>query len=1127
MGEVYVLDYFFMSAKAKSNNAKAVEDARKARDVKHATFFRTGMILMKKTRLGLFSRFVWGSKDPSASKYTTLCWIKPKYLVSSQEDISGSFNPASESIVVAAAPPPAQKQKSGKAAPPPLSSQPESVKMASPEVKNSSLETADISETALAHIERTALCSVLTGASIGSVLPAKNLQSLCFVIRTKEGEKYKFEAPSLDVRTQWINALRWLQEGCSEVSTPSSVVHVTHVNQDMDWSSSISSETLEQEFEFGRMLGYGAFGQVYKATHKASGHILAIKTVLVDPTFMSTEEIRAEVDTLKLSKHECIVNYFGCWGPDSGNRLWMLMEFCAGGSVVDTFVKHKLQLSERQIAHACVCTLRALAHLQQKKIIHRDVKGRNVLLGAEGEIKLTDFGVAKRVIPLDPSKPRTADEAIGTPHWMAPELLEKAKISSANLWKADIWSLGITAIELAEGDPPLQALGGEELVEKILKNPPPTLTKPEEWSPVFRDFIKCCLIVDPDFRPDAALLLRHPFFAELQDGSVSSKEIMASLVYPALYSNYKKQKFSLRGNNKMPPPPPVPVVDARHPSVANTNIEEPYDKSRDKERKVLKRLMKQQVKRDTSVKETWQKSNKNSNSKAVESCLQNFSSLLSTALVDEQRRKERILAERALTSFEAIVSTQKPANQNVYQITTKIYSLTDVDDIKAYTVNRKFSDFEKLKAQLEQHLKYNSVPLLGSSGGGAAAEENRRKQLQYFLDFIAKHKQLALFMNVNTFLQGSDQEWKDCQSMTKQQKQDQEKLDSLASKGQNLSEKQLKEITLSLPSSPITNTMQYCTKVETLTMKFATVCGLLFRYAQSASKSWLVFAECRKLLQPAQAQSPSVLTPLSPSIANKSTSHQRTTSLPSSSSHFPPPPPSPSASSPKEGKDEEKRTLKESKRSIFSSKPIALLTPKSRLERSVSASVPNGSHPAATASRVRTKTASTNASQLLPLENDFNGLTAAQKALSPMCALLSELPSIAVLHQYASERARKTICDRLEQHQTLAKCMQEMCKRAEPTVFAYYATQAQLSKPKSKTALGFGTSAISDADQKFIETSWIEMQIQVVQELKDFKQSRRSETLAAMVTFVKDELTHEKKMTAVFEHLLRDLEKEV
>lgn len=142
-----------------------------------------------------------------------------------------------------------------------------------------------------------------------------------------------------------------------------------------------------------------------------------------------------------------------------------------------------------------------------------------------------------------------------------------------------------------------------------------------------------------------------------------------------------------------------------------------------------------------------------------------------------------------------------------------------------------------------------------------------------------------------------------------------------------------------------------------------------------------------------------------------------------------------------------------------------------------------------------------------------------------MRMMLSELPSIAVLHQYASERARKTICDRLEQHQILAKCMQEMCKRAESTTFAYYGMQAQLNKPKSKT-LGFSSHAMPEADTRLVDGAWKEMSTLVAEERNKFNRSREADTLAALTAFVKDELTHEKKMTAVFEHLLQELEKE-
>ncbi|XP_042736631.1 serine/threonine-protein kinase 10 isoform X1 [Lagopus leucura] len=252
-------------------------------------------------------------------------------------------------------------------------------------------------------------------------------------------------------------------------------------------------------------LGDGAFGKVYKAKNKETGALAAAK-VIETKNEDELEDYMVEIEILATCDHPHIVKLLGAFYWES--KLWIMIEFCPGGAVDATMLELDRGLTEPQIQVICRQMLEALHYLHSKKIIHRDLKAGNVLLTQDGDIKLADFGVsAKNVKTL-----QKRDSFIGTPYWMAPEVVmcETMKDTPYD-YKADIWSLGITLIEMAQIEPPHHELNPMRVLLKIAKSDPPTLSCPSKWSLEFRDFLKTALDKNPETRPSAAQLLEHPF----------------------------------------------------------------------------------------------------------------------------------------------------------------------------------------------------------------------------------------------------------------------------------------------------------------------------------------------------------------------------------------------------------------------------------------------------------------------------------------------------------------------------------------------------------------------------------------------------------------------------------------
>ncbi|XP_049425823.1 STE20-like kinase b [Epinephelus fuscoguttatus] len=270
-------------------------------------------------------------------------------------------------------------------------------------------------------------------------------------------------------------------------------------------------ENPEEVWEIIGELGDGAFGKVFKAQNKQTG-ILAAAKVIDTKTEEELEDYMVEIDILASCDHQNIVKLLDAFYYEG--KLWILIEFCAGGAVDAVMLELERPLTEPQIRVVCKQTLQALVYLHDNKIIHRDLKAGNILLTLDGDVKLADFGVsAKNTKTL-----QRRDSFIGTPYWMAPEVVmcETSKDRPYD-YKADIWSLGVTLIELAQIEPPNHEMNPMRVLLKIAKSDPPTLMQPSRWSPEFSDFLKRCLDKHVDNRWTASQLLQHSFVSSVTD----------------------------------------------------------------------------------------------------------------------------------------------------------------------------------------------------------------------------------------------------------------------------------------------------------------------------------------------------------------------------------------------------------------------------------------------------------------------------------------------------------------------------------------------------------------------------------------------------------------------------------
>lgn len=305
-----------------------------------------------------------------------------------------------------------------------------------------------------------------------------------------------------------------------EISAPTGFKHLVHVDHDIKWTfdPSVDPKTI---FEKVREIGKGGFGSVCEYKHIPSGITLAGK--VINPELMnraSKESLQAEIDLMKQIVTPYTICYYGSVEID--DTLMILMEFCNRGSLRDLIDYRDECLTEKQIAIVMRDLLIAMNILHTKyRIVHRDIKAANILLSSNGGIRITDFGVSRQ---FDVSRAFQTTSIVGTPYWMAPEVINGLPYS----FPADVWSIGATAIELAEGAPPYCEFPPMRAMVEIATRGFPGFRKDAQFSLEFQDFVKQCMISDPNLRPSINDLLKHKFI--LNAGDYDRQETFQKLI---------------------------------------------------------------------------------------------------------------------------------------------------------------------------------------------------------------------------------------------------------------------------------------------------------------------------------------------------------------------------------------------------------------------------------------------------------------------------------------------------------------------------------------------------------------------------------------------------------------------
>ncbi|ORY31435.1 hypothetical protein BCR39DRAFT_571401 [Naematelia encephala] len=300
-------------------------------------------------------------------------------------------------------------------------------------------------------------------------------------------------------------------------------------------------------YQLGDLLGRGASGSVYRALNFLTGETVAIKSVsLLSLAPSALPDIMSEIDLLKNLNHPNIVKYKG-FARDKEN-LFIVLEYCENGSL-QSILKKFGKFPESLVAVYISQVLEGLIYLHDQGVIHRDIKGANILTNKDGSVKLADFGVSSRT--AGPKLEENDNEVVGSPYWMAPEVIEQSGASTAS----DIWSVGCVVVELLEGKPPYGDLAPMQALWRIVQDE--SMKLPDGASPVVRDFLYQCFQKDPNLRVSAKKLLRHPWMLSarkhLTTASLTSAAPTSRPVSPA--------KLGLRTGPNEKVDKPVTVYD--------------------------------------------------------------------------------------------------------------------------------------------------------------------------------------------------------------------------------------------------------------------------------------------------------------------------------------------------------------------------------------------------------------------------------------------------------------------------------------------------------------------------------------------------------------------------------------
>jgi len=269
----------------------------------------------------------------------------------------------------------------------------------------------------------------------------------------------------------------------------------------------ISQDDPNKIFKNFKKVGEGAAGEVFLGTDTRSGSQVAIKKMTLSAQNMKL--LATEIGIMKDSHHPNVVSFFDAYIVE--DKLWVTMEYMGGGCLTEILEQYdKCQMNEPQIARVCLQCLEALHYIHTNHRIHRDIKSDNILLGSNGEVKLADFGFAAQLT----KQKQKRNTIVGTPYWMAPELIRGLSYDQ----KVDIWSLGIMVMEMAEGEPPYMEFPPLRALFLITTKVIPGLSKPDNWSADFQDFVAKCLEKDVDARPSSEQLLKHKFIKSAGTG---------------------------------------------------------------------------------------------------------------------------------------------------------------------------------------------------------------------------------------------------------------------------------------------------------------------------------------------------------------------------------------------------------------------------------------------------------------------------------------------------------------------------------------------------------------------------------------------------------------------------------
>lgn len=300
-------------------------------------------------------------------------------------------------------------------------------------------------------------------------------------------------------------------------------IHAEHTL--LQYSSAMDRIQSLEELDIFEEVGRGAFGVVFRGIIKATGQEVAIKQIDLDNELADIFEVNKEIQILSECRLPQITSYLGCFVK--GYKLWVIMEYVNGGSLFDLLRPGPIN-DEMTISVISQQILAALTYLHELGKIHRDLKSQNILLSQDGEVKLTDFGVSTQLY----SNFSRRNTTVGTPYWMAPEII--LSNNGGHSYKADIWSLGCCLFELKTGNPPLQnefaPMAALRRISACKNDADFTdligLMSMEEFSDLFKDFLKKCFIVDATNRPSASKLLKHKFITQSKKTEKDAKRVL-------------------------------------------------------------------------------------------------------------------------------------------------------------------------------------------------------------------------------------------------------------------------------------------------------------------------------------------------------------------------------------------------------------------------------------------------------------------------------------------------------------------------------------------------------------------------------------------------------------------------